>query len=108
MEHTFYQELTTTMSPFWQDGLPIHGRARGGVPINGNESVRSREPVWFTWKHQKHRVTHIGAYWRVHTNWWTDHERWRDYYEVITDTGWLCVLFHDLLADEWRLERVYT
>ena len=38
----------------------------------------------------------------------TPAELWRDYWEVATDTGLLCVLYRDLLAEGWFLERVYA
>jgi hypothetical protein len=34
-------------------------------------------------------------------------EVWRDYWEVTTESGYLCVLYCDLLHDTWYLERVY-
>lgn len=81
--------------PFWPDGLPI--------PMH----APADEPAKFVWRRQSHVVTGISMYWRIHTEWWTDAgEVWRDYYEVTTDTGWLAVLYHDLIAGDWRLERV--
>ena len=38
---------------------------------------------------------------------WWEEEVWRDYWEVITDSGLWCVLYRDLLADGWYLERIY-
>ena len=39
---------------------------------------------------------------------WIAAELWRDYWEVATDGGLLCVLYCDLLTEEWFLERVYA
>ena len=52
-------------------------------------------------------MTHISAHWRVHTLWWTDAVVWRDYWQVTTDSGLLCVLYHDLIGDTWHLERIF-
>jgi hypothetical protein len=43
----------------------------------------------------------------VHTLWWTEDEVYRDYWEVTTDSGLLCVLYRDLFSDAWHLERIY-
>jgi len=51
-------------------------------------------------------VTGIANRWRVHTLWWRE-EIWREYFKVLTDSGLLCTLYHDLLAEHWYLERVY-
>lgn len=83
------------MTPFWPDGKT--------VPV----AVAGEEPVAFRWVGRTHRIQHVSARWRIHTLWWTDAEVWRDYREVTTDTGLLCLLFHDLLTDKWFLERVY-
>ncbi len=82
------------MTPFWPDGK--------AVPV----LVGGDAPIAFRWNRRRHRVEHVSGRWRIHTLWWAD-EVWRDYWEVVTDTGLLCVLFHDLLADGWFLERVY-
>ena len=81
------------MTPFWPEGKAI-------------EVVMSdEEPAAFRWIRRKHRVRDVSARWRVHTEWWAG-EVWRDYWEITTDTGLLCVLFRDLLSDRWFLERV--
>ena len=82
------------MTPFWRDGKPIEVEAAG------------ESPLLFRWKRKRHRVRDVSARWRVHTEWWAE-EVWRDYWEVTTDTGLLCVLYKDLLNERWFLERVY-
>ena len=82
--------------PFWAEGQPIEGAKR-----------RSGEPKWFRWNRQTHQVTVVSVHWRVHTAWWTEHEIWRDYWEVATDTRLLVMIYEDLLAGGWRLERIY-
>jgi urease alpha subunit len=63
-------------------------------------------PLGFRWNRRRHRVLDVSARWRIHTDWWTESEVWRDYWEVTTDTGLLCILFRDLLNESWFLERV--
>jgi len=82
--------------PFWPEGQPID------VELNGRGLVQS-----FRWQRQEHRVQVISVRWRVHTAWWTEHEIWRDYWEVATYTKLLCIIYQDLLTLTWRLERVY-
>jgi len=80
---------------FFAKGALISGRARRD------------QPAMFRWQDREHRVEHVSLHWRVHTNWWKEHEDWRDYWEVATDTGLLVILYHDLIDNVWRLERVY-
>lgn len=86
------------MTPFWAVGQPL-----AGVRIGADGET----PAAFTWDGRAHRVTALVAAWRVHTGWW-ETEVWRDYYEVTTDSGLLCVLYRDLLSDAWALERIYA
>jgi hypothetical protein len=97
------------MTPFWSHGEPISIVVQGDAPSG------------FRWEQRGHRVQEISTHWRVHTNWWrldetgpptplpheASAEVWRDYWEVTTDTGLLCVLYHDLIGDAWYLERIY-
>lgn len=64
-------------------------------------------PQRFYWGQRPHAVEHISRHWRVHLDWWTLQELWRDYWEVTTDSGLLCVLYHDLVVGDWILERIY-
>lgn len=82
------------MTPFWPEGKAIEVVASGEGPVS------------FRWNHRRHRVKDVSARWRIHTEWWAE-ETWRDYWEVTTDTGLLCVLFRDLLGNRWFLERVF-
>ena len=83
------------MNPFWLPGQPIEVRSNGD------------EPQAFRWEKCWHRVRDVSARWRVHTLWWTEGEVHRDYWEVTTRSGLLCVLYRDLLSDAWHLERIY-
>ncbi len=83
------------MNPFWPHGYPIELKTVGRVPHT------------FRWRGDEHRINYLNARWRIHTRWWMAEEVWRDYWEVITGSGYLCVLYCDLLRDGWYLERVY-
>ena len=81
------------MSPLWTTGQPV-------------ETLAGEPPIEFRWRHALHRVHQVSDHWRIHLDWWED-EVWRDYWEVTTDSGLWCVLYRDLLTDEWYLERIY-
>jgi hypothetical protein len=83
------------MSPFWEQGR------------NTDVRQEQEEPRQFFWQWRWHPIREILQHWRVHAYWWTDHEVWRDYWEVTTDTGLLCTLYYDRLQETWYLERVY-
>ena len=83
------------MSPFWPQGQSIEVRSKVGKP-----------QAW-RWEWGDHLVHDISTHWRIHTGWWSGNEVWRDYWEVTTNTGFLCVLYHDLLEGAWYLERIY-
>jgi len=82
--------------PFWADGQPIEGTRRA-----------DGTPVRFRCRMTEHVVTHVSVRWRVHTAWWTEHEIWRDYWEVVTSTRLLVVIYEDRIRGGWWLERVY-
>jgi hypothetical protein len=82
------------MSPFWHDGEAVF------------VVVADSRPARFTWHRRIHHVAAISARWRTHVAWWSEREMWRDYWEVTTDSGFLCVLFHDLIDLSWFLERI--
>ena len=48
----------------------------------------------------------VSDHWGVHTTWWGN-EVWRDYWQLTTHAGLLCVVSHDLLTDKSYLQRVY-
>lgn len=85
------------MTRLWPDGHPIT------VALN-----RGGEPATFTWQGRTHSIRCIRQRWQVDSEWWQPSGRvWRDYVAVTTGDGLLCVLFHDRLAGEWFLEKVY-
>jgi hypothetical protein len=82
--------------PLWTERQPLDvGESADGQPLD------------FYWERHYHTVEHISRHWRVHLDWWEPAELWRDYWEVATDTGLLCVIYHDLVVEGWALERIY-
>ncbi len=81
------------MSPFWTSAQPVE--------VLGDEM-----PIEFRWRQQRHPIRRVSDHWRIHLDWWEE-EVWRDYWEVITDSGLWCVFYHELLGDGWFLERIY-
>ena len=64
------------------------------------------KPTRFIWASRTHPVQTITNHWRVDVGWWRL-RLWRHYYKIITTTGLLVVIYHDLVTGEWRLQRVY-
>ena len=93
------------MSPFWRDGQRVDMEV-SDEPASPERPLSGR-PVRFRWRAIAHEVEEVSIHWRVHTNWWTDREAYRDYWEVATDTGYLCVLYRDLKDDIWYMERMF-
>lgn len=69
-------------------------------------AVENGLPKRFTWKGQVHIVNAVANVWRIDDAWWVQRV-WQDHYKLITTTGFLVILSHDLLTDEWRLIRAY-
>jgi hypothetical protein len=63
-------------------------------------------PTRFTWQGRVHEVKAIANVWRLDDAWWQQRV-WQDRFKLITTTGLLLILSHDLLSGEWRLLRVY-
>jgi hypothetical protein len=63
-------------------------------------------PVRFTWRGEAHPIVRVVNTWRVDTEWWT-FRIWREHFKVATETGYLLILYHDLLDDGWYLQRLY-
>lgn len=95
------------MSPFWPEGQRITGQAKLDAPLSEDETGSAAAPILFHWQGHTHHIDKVSNRWRIHTNWWTQAEVWRDYWEVTTDTALLCVLYHDLISNAWYLERIY-
>ena len=83
------------MTHLWIAGLEIAVQA-----------IPDGRPGSFTWSGRMHPTAGVCNGWRVHTDWWHQ-EIWRDYYKVQTEDGLLCIMYHDLLTDQWHLVRIY-
>lgn len=83
------------MTFFWPDGLPV-----------AVEADSRWVPRRLTWQARVHGVEMIVDRWRVDEEWWYARV-WREYFTVITDTGLLIDVFHDLKTDTWYLQRLY-
>ena len=63
-------------------------------------------PMRLRWQGQSHIVQRVANRWRVDFGWWRL-RIWRDYYKILTATGLLMVVYHDLMTDLWYAQRVY-
>jgi hypothetical protein len=80
----------------WPEGEPLE--------VWGGEE----RPAGFAWRGAAHPIEAICNRWRIHTRWWElDEVVWREYLKVTTDTGFLCLLYRDLLGGGWFLARLY-
>ncbi len=67
---------------------------------------RPEAPQAFTWRGRRYVVDAIAKRWRVDTDWWTKRV-WREYFKLTTKNGFLLILYHDLVADKWYVQRLY-
>lgn len=81
----------------WFDGEPITIVVDdGGIPTE------------FVWQEQRHLVDKVLQKWELETDWWRAEGCIRRLYlAVFTDHRMVCVIYHDLLREEWRLLRLY-
>ena len=63
-------------------------------------------PSAFYWNVQRHSVESIADHWRIDEDWWQQ-RLWRDYYKITTNSGYLLLIYHDLVSGNWYLQRVY-
>ncbi|MCC6567293.1 MAG: hypothetical protein IT298_16145 [Chloroflexi bacterium] len=63
-------------------------------------------PVSITWRGKRHRVLQLANRWRADAEWWRV-RHWREHYKLITDSGLLLVIYHDLSREAWYVQRVY-
>jgi len=83
------------MTRLWLQGDPI---------IVGKADAWT--PAAFHWRGSDHAVDTIITQWRIDRLWWTM-RIWRDYFELTTHSGLMVVIYHDLIADTWYLQRLY-
>lgn len=83
------------MTRLWPEGDPIK------VLLS-----QEQNPEFFYWQGQQHQVLEIVKKWRIQTDWWRK-PIWRDYFKMITHSGLLVVVYHDLQTTTWYLQRLY-
>jgi len=83
------------MTHFWPEGQPVEVEADG-----------LWTPLYITWGGERHPVQAILDRWRVDEGWWRG-QVWREYFRLVTRTGLLVEVFHDLAAGDWYMQRVY-
>jgi len=83
------------MSRFWPDGVPI--------TVTCDDLAT---PVALTWEGHRHLVSQIIERWRVDEGWWK-RRIWREYFQLVTRSGLLILIYHDVRSGEWRLQRLY-
>ena len=83
------------MSRFWSQGVPI-------VVMTDDLAT----PTTLIWGEHRHVVEQIIDRWRVDAGWW-QRRIWREYFQLTTKSGLLLLIYHDVRAGEWRLQRLY-
>jgi len=63
-------------------------------------------PDCLTWRGQDHGIQKVANRWLVDEEWWKK-RIWREYFKVITYSGLLMLVYHDLLTGQWYLQRLY-
>ena len=83
------------MTRFWRNGEAITVSADG-----------TDVPTHIEWRGRLHAVRQLSRRWRLDAGWWRRHI-WRDYFQFVTADGLLLVVYHDLAAGGWYVERLY-
>jgi hypothetical protein len=83
------------MSRFWPHGVPI--------TVVCDELAT---PLAVVWEGHRHPVVQIIDRYRDDTRWW-QRRVWRENFLIITETGLMQLIYHDVRAGEWRLQRLY-
>lgn len=68
------------------------------------EADERGEPVVVVRGKARQRVASVQDRWRIDDLWWRQPLS-RMYFEVVLDDGMLLTLFHDLVDDNWSLQR---
>jgi hypothetical protein len=63
------------------------------------------QPVIFVWSGKRHQIERIGDTWIFED--WVQEIR-REYFKVITTTGYFLLLYHDSVNQQWFIERQYV
>ncbi len=63
-------------------------------------------PLLFIWRGKRHPVIKVTKPWQIDVNWWRGRV-WRQYFKLVTRTGLLVEVFHDLIGGGWYVQRRY-
>ncbi len=74
-------------------GLALHVRTADALPTE------------IRWGNAWHPIQHIALSWQLDLCWWGARV-YRDYYKLLAG-GMALVIYHDLLTDNWGIQRVY-
>lgn len=75
------------------------------ITVRVNDTGR---PLSFVWLERKYLIERIIQRWEVDTDWWEVTGRiWRQYTALITTCGVLCVIYWDMVTEQWMVEKVY-
>ena len=78
-----------------------------GEPITMETGSNGR-PLRFCWQGRQHQLQYVVQHWQIDVDWWSEQGRvWRNYLTIITEGSLLCVIYQDLITQEWHLVRVY-
>lgn len=79
---------------------------RSGSPVSSVIETHAGTPRQFRWNGELYVTLQITNQWRIDTHWWRLPMR-RHYFKLLTDRGWVIVLYHDLESGSWYLSRLY-
>ena len=83
------------MTQFWPEGIVIQ------VEVDEQGTLLA-----LTWQGQTQHMVSIANRWRRDQGWWKK-RIWREYFELTTEAGWFMIVYHDLVDDQWYLQRLY-
>lgn len=70
------------------------------------EADEQHNPLSFTAHGETHAIECIVQSWRIDTDWWAARLN-REYFQVITTSGQMMIIYRDLVGNTWRLYRLY-
>jgi hypothetical protein len=83
------------MSHLWPEGKLIT------VTIN-----EANLPEQLAWQGRTHEVAVIANQWIIDDAWWQERV-WRHYFKLSTTSGFLLIIYRDLVRQTWYLQRLY-
>ncbi|MEW5956274.1 MAG: hypothetical protein AB1801_01020 [Chloroflexota bacterium] len=76
-----------------------------GEPITVQHD-RLATPEVLIWQGRRHPVQAVSKRWRVDQGWWR-RRVWREYFQLITRTGLMLVIYREVETGQWFLQRLY-